>query len=259
MDASLRYLISQGEPAVMVPVDATVSDEASFEAICLQVLPDLFPSSWVVPFTARIAWRGEGWRPDVAMIDKAFGYWYILEIETVSHSLEKHVLPQVRAFRDGTVSQEGASAIAEAIGLDVDVARTLIEYAPRYVGVVVNWPSPVWHQKLSEEGVQMLSIQVCKGGGRCGYVIEGLVCPGTRSLGIGVVLASSQVVRVKGGAVWKTGTYRISDDQGEDEWGCFVEEDVAWLSKQRGCITAGDRSYVQFLERADGSLVMRRL
>jgi hypothetical protein len=242
---------------LLSPEDATTVREADFEQLCLRLLPELFPRSFVFPFKSRVLCDGEVWRPDIALVDGGFAYWYILEVETEAHSLQKHVLPQVRAFRDGELDSAAANIVSEAIGRPLEDARTLIAYAPRYVGVVSNWPNAEWRQVLRSEGVQFLSIQSFRNPcGQCAYLTEGVLSPGVRSVGYGLVLTSSQTIKVPAAGFWQPGAYRIVDLIGEDEWTCVVDGGFAWLSKRRGMIQLPERSYVMFILRDDGSITM---
>lgn len=261
MDPGMRsILVGSSNSTPFLAQDPTVGSESDFEALCLKVLPLMLSGCHVFRFKPLVLWNGEGWRPDLIFVDKEFKYWTVVEVETEVHSLQKHVLPQVRAFRDGEFKDDAAGLIADGIGRTIDDARTLIAYGPRYVAVVSNWPNPEWKRSLAAESVQFMSIQVFRDGrGEMALLTEGTFVPGIQAIGFGVVLSKDQVIRIPAGAFWAHGIYRIADQLGQEEWICVIEKGFAWLTKRRGMITLPEGTYVQFLCREDGTVVLRTL
>lgn len=106
--------------------DPTPVAEDEFEQTAIAVLRELYPDCWVIPFRARIHYNGEGWCPDLAVVEKRFRYWFVIEVEIATHSLQKHVLPQVIAFKRGDYRDEAKAALAKQLALSPDKVGTLL-------------------------------------------------------------------------------------------------------------------------------------
>jgi hypothetical protein len=240
--------------------DPSASLEAPFESIALRMLSRLYPSCHAFSFKPLVTHHGIGWRPDVAVIDKNWAYWFVVEIEIATHSLEKHVLPQVRAFRDGDYGEDAAASIAQIIGTSPDHAATLVRYVPRYVAVVSNHEEQEWATQLAAENVQYLSVAGYERVvGPPAYLVTGLLRAAERSVGFGVALPSHQAIRLPRSDFWQTRVYRVVESSGTAEWECVIDKQVVWLTKRRGVVTLPDKAWVQLIAQDDGLLLLRAL
>ena len=52
-------------------------------------------------------------RRDLALIDPQYRYWWVIEVELIGHSLQGHVIPQVRTFVEGRYDKTHAAALAK--------------------------------------------------------------------------------------------------------------------------------------------------
>lgn len=240
--------------------DPTAGLEAEFEGVALRILARLYPSCHVFAFRPLVVHNGVGWRPDLAVIDKNWAYWFIVEVEITTHSLEKHVLPQVRAFRDGDYGADTCSAVAEAAGISAERAATLVKYVPRYIAVVSNQEEADWASALSAENVQYLSVAGYRRSlGPPAYLVTGLLHPAERSVGFGTALPSHQGIRLPRNDFWQQGAYRVVEANGVAEWDCFVDAQVVWLTKRKGIVTLPEKAWVQLIAQDDGLLLLRQL
>ncbi len=242
-------------------VDPTISSESDFEILVLRMLSRLYPSCHVVPFKPFVIYNGEKWCPDLALFDKGWAFWIVIEVEIATHSFEKHVLPQVRAFRDGEYSERSAEIISERFGISLDRAKTIIKYVPRYIAVVSNHEDPVWERKLTVENIQYMSIASYeKGSGSQAHVVTGFFKAAERSVGFGIALPSFQAVRFPRTDFWKPQIYRIIEPGGVvANWDCFLEDRTGWLVKRRGLVSLPDKVWVQMLQQDENSLLLRIL
>jgi hypothetical protein len=233
--------------------DPTPIPEDEFERIAISTLQDLYPECFVFPFKPTIKYDGVGWRPDVAIVAKDFSYWFVVEVEIASHSLQKHVLPQVRAFRFGEYSGQACGALARELNVSRDIADTLIRYVPRYVAVIANHEDEAWAKALAAENTQLMTIASYSGSGfdRTALFVEGSLVAAQQSLGFGKVMATMQVVTLPAGSFWKDQTYRITDHHGCANWSCRLDGTKAWLSKKQGLIQLPDSCWVQFIQQND--------
>lgn len=255
-----KIILDRDEMPQLSQADATAAAEKDFEATAMRLLQHLYPTCFVVPFKAYIRHNDTGWRPDLALVDKRWGYWFLIEVETVNHSFVKHVLPQVMAFRDGEHTDESWQRLSESLGIDPRRAKTLVSLIPQYVAVVSNADNLEWERKLSAENIQFMSIASFKDAdSTTAYYVTGSLRAAQRSAGFGMYLASWDEIRLEKPENWKEQTYRITDSTGTANWECVKRDGMAFLSKKRGLLKLANEDYVQFISQDDGTLQMRTL
>ena len=227
--------------------DPSPVPEVEFEATAIEVLGEMYPDCHVIHFKPTIQFNGEGWRPDLALVDKKFRFWFVLEVEVSTHSLQKHVLPQVTAFKRGDYTGV-EDVLARSLEISLDRAKTLNRFVPRYVGVVSNHHDSHWQSALATENVQFVSIAAFHGisADKHALLVSGSFVAGERSVGFARVLASQQVM-VTEGAFWREGEYQIVSDDGTNVWVCTLGDGKAWLAMKRGVIRFPENTYVQIL------------
>lgn len=92
------------------------------------------------------------------------------------------------------------------------------------------------------------------------YIVHGSFLAGERSLGFGTVKAKHQAIRVPRSGFWEDETvYKITEPSGTANWTCHLDNDDAWLIKNRGVVDIMDASMVQFIQMADDSIALRLL
>jgi hypothetical protein len=240
--------------------DATDCCEATFEATAVRVLGRLYSDCHVFSFKELLFdWRC-GWRPDIAIVDRSFAYWFIVEVEIITHSLEKHVLPQVRGLRDGEFSLGASSELARRVGVNADQAATLLRYVPRYTAVVANGEDAKWATALESEDIQFLSISsYTRDRGPPAFVVGGVLRATQRCVGYGTVYATDRSIRTAAGSFWVRDSYVVVDEYGKSEWSCHVSGGGVWLSKTRGTLPFRNCSPVQILSLTDDVLHIREM
>ena len=239
--------------------DPTGVMEAEFEQVAIRILMQLYPGCVVFPFRPRVRYEDAVWNPDLALVDRNRGYWFVIEVEIATHHLEKHVLPQVTAFSEGSYGRDAAEQLARGLGINLAEALTLLSMIPRDVVVVSNRYDERWTKKLEAIGVQHLAIASYRNTTTAQEVhrIDGELIPVQQSLGFGLVRAEDGVIVTQVGKFWKDGVFDITGPQGTAKWICSISEGKAWLMKKRGLIEFHDRAIVQFLLRDDKSLLIR--
>lgn len=233
--------------------------EWQFQDASIRLLTRLYPDCSVFPFYPDVKYDDAVWKPDVAIVDRARGFWFVIEVEISTHHLEKHVMPQVTAFVEGEFSPNAAVQLATNLGITVDEATTILNVIPRQVGVVSNKHDLDWIRKLSTIGVQFVSIATYRNTttNQAVHHVQGEFIPSTRSLGFGRVRAADGVVLTQAGGFWANGEFEIAGPDGSAKWICSVSEGRAWIMKSQGLIEFHDGAIVQFLKRNDGSLIVR--
>lgn len=233
--------------------------EWEFEETAVRVLKHLRPDCFIVPFHPDVLHDGAKWNPDLAVVDKDFTHWFVVEVEIANHHLEKHVIPQVTAFCEGRYDASAASMLSKALKIGTQQAETLLATIPRDVVVVSNKRDERWNHKLAALGVQHIVIETYRNKTTAQTVhrLEGELVPAHRSLGFGRIRLTDGVVVTQAGTFWKDGQIEIHGPDGAAVWRCSVTDGKAWLMKERGLIEFHDDAAVQFLLRDDGTVIIR--
>ena len=105
-------------------LDPTAFLEIDFEAEVVKALTCLFPDYWCGVFAGTFLLEGERRSADLALIHKSLSHWFVVEVELAGHSLDQHVLPQVRCFRYGEPDQTCASSLLAPLAFSAASKRT---------------------------------------------------------------------------------------------------------------------------------------
>src|ERR1700685_921247 len=142
--------------------DADAAKEAEFEYIVAKTLMCIYPNYRCIVFGGGFRLDGEVSRPDLALISRDYSHWFVIEVELVSHSLNLHVLPQVRAFQYGRPEPDCVSILARELKLAEPNVETFLRAVPRSVAVAVNKRHRDWEIALGSLQVQMLVVSAYK-------------------------------------------------------------------------------------------------
>ena len=114
--------------------------ESHFLDIVKTELSKLLPGFSILDFSPFIIGdEGSRRKPDLALVHRDYEMWAVVEVELDKHSLEHHVLPQVRTFATGRYDESHASMLHRGdTTLNLDNLRNLTAYRPPEVSVVVN-------------------------------------------------------------------------------------------------------------------------
>ncbi len=135
--------------------------ESEFEKILEQKATQLFANYHLVPFKTIVVSEDDAKKPDFALIHKSYSGWWVVEVELGHHSLESHVLPQVRTFARAKYGPPEAEYLCQQ---DTALARSrLIDMfkgsQPRVL-VIVNAPVDGWADRLRPFGANVVICQV---------------------------------------------------------------------------------------------------
>lgn len=241
-------------------VDPTAFLEIDFEAEVVKALTCLMPDYACGVFAGTFVLEGERRAADLALIHKSLSHWFVVEVELAGHSLEQHVLPQVRCFRYGEPDQTCASSLLRAFSfLSREQATALLAYVPRYVAVVGNIPDSDWATALRALDVQVLTVSVYRDrSGRSAHEVEGRLVARTESLGFALFSAIDNCLRIHKGCGLPIGAIQIIDQFGNAApWIVREASGVLWISKERGPILLPHESYVQIMRTFDGRISLR--
>lgn len=238
-------------------VDPTAFLEIDFEAEVVKALTCLQPDYWCGVFAGSFLLEGERRIADLALIHKRLSHWFVVEVELAGHSLEGHVLPQVRCFRYGEPEDSCVTSLTQGFNeITRDQAAAILVCIPRYVAVVSNLPDPEWSRSLRALDAQHLTVSVYRDrNGRSAYEVEGRLIARIESLGFAQFSAIDNCLRIKNGCGLPVGTIQIIDQFGNlAPWTVREIAGVLWVSKDRGPALLTHNSYVQIIRAFDGRI-----
>ncbi|KAB2310972.1 TauD/TfdA family dioxygenase [Betaproteobacteria bacterium SCN2] len=241
-------------------IDPTQFVEADFEAEVIKALTCLQPDYMCGVFAGSFVLEGERRMADLALIHKSLSHWFVVEVELAGHSLEHHVLPQVRCFRYGEPESSCVTSLVRAFSeLQPAEAESLLRYVPRYVAVVGNMPNPDWTAALRAVDVQHLTVSIYHDqSGRPAYEVEGRLTVRIESLGFARYSAIDNCLRIPKGSGLPVGDIQIVDQFGNlGEWTVQENAGVLWIRKARGPALIQHDSYVQLIRSFDGQISIR--
>lgn len=241
-------------------VDPTQFLEGDFEAEVVKALSCLMPEYMCGIFAGAFVLEGERRMADLALVHKSLSHWFVVEVELAGHSLEHHVLPQVRCFRYGEPEDSCVTSLVRAFSiLTREQAVSLLNYIPRYVAVVGNLPDQNWTTKLSAVDVQHLTVSIYKDrNGRSAHEVEGRLTVRAASLGFARFSAIDNCLRIPRGCGLPVGNLQIVDQFGNlADWTVREEAGVLWIRKDRGPALIAHDSYVQIIRSFDGRVSIR--
>ena len=248
------------EDNVFQLVDPTAFVEIDFEAEVVKALTCLFPDYWCGVFAGTFVLEGERRSADLALIHKSLSHWFVVEVELAGHSLDRHVLPQVRCFRYGEPDQTCVSSLLAAFpALTREQANALLMYIPRYVTVVGNMPAAEWATALWALDAQYLTVSVYRSrNGRSAHEVEGRLLARMESLGFARFSAVDNCLRINRGCGLLPGALQIIDQFGTRAlWTVREASGVLWISKEKGPALLEHESYVQIMRTFDGRISLR--
>jgi hypothetical protein len=143
------------------PLSLHAQYETEFERILLAYADPLFPTWHLVPFKVEVRSDEGVKRPDLALIDREYRRWWVVEVEMARHDFNSHVLPQVRVLSYGKYDQEHVAAIVQAAPhLDAQRVEAMVRGEPPRVWVVVDRPRPDWGRPLAAIGATLGIVEI---------------------------------------------------------------------------------------------------
>lgn len=145
------------------PLSPTTLSETQFEDLLIQNSEIFRASSWMVRFKKTIYAAESSARADLAIIDRDYREWFVVEVEMTRHNLYGHVLPQVRTLRDGSYGQPEADYLWERLPA-ADPARLadLVRGKSPRIVVIADRASQDWGKVLAGADVEFITLEVYK-------------------------------------------------------------------------------------------------
>ena len=235
----MNSILARNEEYVVLSSSALY--EAEYEEVLAEAGERLFPGSWLVPFKASVSSEHGTRKPDLALIDRKYRKWYVVEAELAHHSLTQHVLPQVTVLAAGTYGREHADVLASESGeLSKPRLREMMLGEPPGVIVLVNEARPEWVAPLKEVGASLGVVRVYRSMKNrhallarleVDAVATDLVSVCSRHPGIPRLWSVRSPGALPGGQTDDTLTLLL--EGAVTEWKRIVSADTVWLAPKR--------------------------
>lgn len=240
--------------------DPSVFTEIEFEAECVKALCCLFPNYACGVFRGSFRLDGDVRGADIALIHSTLSHWFVVEVELVSHSLDAHVLPQIRCFRFGEADYACITSLCSAFDwLDRGRAESLLRYVPRFVAVVANRYDSAWEMALKTLDAQLLVVSVFSNShGLTAHEIDGVLRVPRESIGFAKYSAIDKSLQISKSCGLPLGTIQIDDPYGScGLWTVREGTGAYWITKDHGVPSLPHDEYVQIIKSYDGRISLR--
>lgn len=125
--------------------------ESEFEEHLLSQAPHIYPHHHLVRFKPLLVSEHGSAKPDLALIDKQYRNWWIVEVELGTHSFEEHVQKQVRVFATAEYGRHLTPLLmASAPWLHQPSVEDMLIGDPPRILVLVNEAKPDWAVGLQQ-------------------------------------------------------------------------------------------------------------
>ena len=125
--------------------------ETDYQELLRQQAPKLYPDYVVVRFDCIVTSdsTADSACPDLALVERGYRDWWVVEVELSCHSLRAHVEPQVRTLATGRYGPDEAAKLACGDSrLAAHLLEDMVKGTQPRVLVVVDKPVPMWHDVL---------------------------------------------------------------------------------------------------------------
>ena len=124
--------------------------EVHFEALVLKHASRLYPDYFAIPFKTTVTSEHGAKKPDLALIDREYRTWWVVEVELAHHSLHHHVLPQIQILATANYGPTEAAFLArQDSNLSTSLLLEMMRGAPPGILVLVNQAVPNWQAPLA--------------------------------------------------------------------------------------------------------------
>jgi hypothetical protein len=240
--------------------DADAARETEFELIVAKALMCIYPAYHCFPFGGTFKLEDNISRTDIALVAKDMSHWFVIEVELISHSLDGHVLPQIRTFRYGEPQPDCISVLSRELSMNPSQIKTFFMTVPRTVAVIANKRHRDWEIALRSLQVQMLTVSAFNSpAGIQAIEIDGRLIAQQEHLGFGVYVATDRSLRFHQGVQLPDGEIMVDDfsDAGSI-WTVTRDTLFAWVTKNQGTPDLVNGCYVQMIRIFGGRFSLKR-
>ena len=117
----MRSFVVEDHHRVYEPQIPTTEDQ--FERQVLRVASHIMPSYKIAPWKPLIKdWEGHAAKPDLVLVSQEFDNWYVVEVELASHSITRHISPQLETLRKGIYDRSLIPSLQRAFPSENEVS-----------------------------------------------------------------------------------------------------------------------------------------
>lgn len=140
--------------------------ESDFESLLRGRSRFLFPEYYVASFEIPVESEEGRKLPDLALIDRHYRHWWVVEVEMAHHSLYRHVLPQVAVFARGRYGDVHCDYMLAKCDEELDRAALsdMVKGAQPRVLVIVNRSMPNWIEPIRQYDALLTVVEVFRSG-----------------------------------------------------------------------------------------------
>jgi hypothetical protein len=238
--------------AVFEAVSQDAFWESELQAVLAVRSETVFPGFWYVPFQCKVhSEHGPPHEPDFMLVEKEYRSWWVVEMESVRHSLVEHVLRQVKCFRDGVYGPEHTEyACARNPNLDPIRLSYLIDSTRPGILVVADKHRHRWEVELAREHVELSIFQAYRRVDRADYIfsVDGFAPEGGSELltKLRCDPFMPRMLQLRNPAVLEGPSGRKLEIFFEGElsaWILTLAEDKGWLQSKSGHVFEPDATY----------------
>lgn len=240
--------------------DPDAALETEFELIVAKALMCIYPGYHCFPFGGTFKLEDNVSRPDIALVARDLSHWFVIEVELVSHSLDGHVLPQIRTFRYGEPQLDCISVLTKALSMDRSQIQTFLMTVPRTVAVIANKRHRDWEISLRSLQVQLLTVSAFNSpAGIQAVEVDGRLIAQQSHIAFGQYFATDRALRFHQGVQLPSGEIMIDSFDGLGSiWTVTRDSTWAWVTKNQGTPDIANGVFVQMIRAFGGRFLMRR-
>ena len=240
--------------------------ETYYEAMVKTQAKKMWPRFHPVPFKANVyAGLPPGVKADLALVEKSYVEWWVVEVEMDYHPFESHVLPQTRKLANAKYGDDEAAKLCDSCS-DLDPAKTkkmVKEFQPKVL-VVVNKSKPEWAKRLAEFDAKVVVFEMFTAGnddfvyrvngehpvGKCELIST---CRPNRLMNRWLVVESPISL-----AAIRDKEFSIEFNGGTTTWKRFEQDNELYLFTE-GPYPLPDNKDFQLVRRGDGQLAFEAI
>jgi hypothetical protein len=238
--------------------------EFEYESLILSHASRLFAEHVAVPFKRQVESETGRATADLALIERRYRKWWVVEVELSHHSLSRHVLPQVAILANAKYGRNIAEYLSsQSDALNPEVLDNMMRGSQPQVLVVVNRHVSGWVQPLAAYGALLAVVEVFRSDrNRHVFRLNGdyPAAPGDEvsSLRCDPLLPRLLIVESPGALESPPDKRLLIEFEGETtEWTKITTKDKVWLSPVRSNpLTPGEK--YALVKGEDGGLKLKR-
>jgi hypothetical protein len=135
--------------------------ETDFERIVVDRGGLIFPDFFIVQFKSLVSSEEDSARADLALVERNYREWWVVEVELGNHSFESHILPQVRTLARASYGEdEGRALCGGCSELDLQSVLDMMKGRQPRVLVIVDTERKEWIHPLRRFEAELLVLQL---------------------------------------------------------------------------------------------------